>query len=105
MESSIVTKRLIPFHLISQLLLTASKWITYLSNIYITLKCVTFRIEGTFSWTLSVQDLPVILKGDNLQSLDKALDVFIALQLCKSDFYFLNRRKKCKVATYNIFSV
>ena len=40
-----------------------------------------------------------------MQSLDKALDFFIALKFCMSDFYFLNRRKKCKVATYNIVSV
>ena len=40
-----------------------------------------------------MQDLPVILKWHNLQSLDKALDFFIELKLCKSDFYFLNRRK------------
>ena len=52
-----------------------------------------------------MQDLPVILKLDTLQSLDKASAFFIALQFCKSDFYFLNRRKKCKVATYNIISV
>ena len=43
-----------------------------------------------------MQDLPVILKWDNLQSLDKALDFFIALNCCKSDFYFLNRRKNVK---------
>ena len=52
-----------------------------------------------------MQDLSVILKWDNLQSLDKALYFFMALIFCESDFYFLNRRKKCKVATYNIVSV
>ena len=41
---------------------------------FITLKSVTFLNEGTFTRT-SVQDLPVILKWHNLQSLDKALDI------------------------------
>ena len=40
-----------------------------------------------------------------MQSLDKALDFFIELTFCKSDFYFLNRPKICKVFTYNILSV
>ena len=40
-----------------------------------------------------------------MQSLNKALDFFIELKFCKSDFYFLNRCKKCKVAIYNIVSV
>ena len=66
---------------------------------------MTFLNEGTFTRTLSVQDLPVILKWHNLQSLDKALDCFIELKFCKSDLYFLNRRNKCKVATYNLGSV
>ena len=52
-----------------------------------------------------MQDLPVILKRDNLQSLDKVFEFFIALKFCNSDFYFLNRLKKCEVATYNIVSV
>ena len=52
-----------------------------------------------------MQDLPVILKRDNLQSLDKVFDFFIALKFCNSDYYFLNRLKKCEVATYNIVSV
>ena len=38
-------------------------------------KSVTFLNEGTITWTSSVQDLPVILKLINLQSLDKALDI------------------------------
>ena len=38
-------------------------------------------------------------------SLDKALDFFKALKLCKSYFNFLNRRKEFKAATYNIVSV
>ena len=77
----------------------------YLRNFLYHTKSVTVSNEGTYSRTLSVQDLPVILKGDNLQSLDKALDVFIALKFSKSDLYFLTRRKKCKVATSNILSV
>ena len=40
---------------------------------------MTFWNEGTFTLTSSVQDLPVILKWHNFQSLEKAL----------------NRRKKC----------
>ena len=54
-----------------------------------------------------MQDLPVILKRDNLQSLDKALDLLIAFIFVRAIFYFclLNRRKKCNVATYNIVSV
>ena len=57
---------------------------------------MTFLNEGTFSRTLSVEDLPAILKGDNLQSLDKALDFFIELKFSRSDFYFLNRRKNVR---------
>ena len=52
-----------------------------------------------------MQDPPVIAKLDNLQSLDKALDFFIALRFCKSDFLFSEQAQKCKVATYNIVSV
>ena len=52
-----------------------------------------------------MQGLPVILKCHNLQSLDKALDLFIEFKFCESDFYFLNGSKNCKVATYNFGSV
>ena len=52
-----------------------------------------------------MQDLSVTLKLDNLQSLEKALDFFITLKFCKGDFYFMNRRIKCKMATYTIVSV
>ena len=38
--------------------------------------------------------LSFILKRHiNLQSLDKALDLFIEFQFCESDFYFLNGSK------------
>ena len=40
-----------------------------------------------------MQDLPVISKLHNLQRLDKALDFFIELKFCESDFYFLKGRK------------
>ena len=52
-----------------------------------------------------MQGLPVILKRHNLQSLDKALALFIEFQFCESDFYFLNGSKNCMVATYNFGSV
>ena len=52
-----------------------------------------------------MQGLPVILKLHNLQSLDKALDIFIEFKFCEGDFYFLNRSKNCTVATYNFCSV
>ena len=52
-----------------------------------------------------MQGLPVILKMTYLQSLDKALDLFIYFKFCKSDFYFLNGSKNCMVATYNFGSV
>ena len=52
-----------------------------------------------------MQCLPVILKMTHLQSLDKALDLFIEFKFCKSDFYFLNWSKNCIVATYNFGSV
>ena len=52
-----------------------------------------------------MQGLPVILKCHNLQSLDKALDIFIEFKFCESDFYFLNGSKNCMVATYNFGSV
>ena len=74
-------------------------------HFYTTLNSVTFWNEGTFSRILSVQDLPVIFEKRYFQSLDKALDFIIASKFCKRDFYFLNRRKKCKVATYNIVTV
>ena len=50
-----------------------------------------------------MQDLPVILKWDNLQNLDKALDFFIALQICKSDFYFLNSSKNVRWPLFTSF--
>ena len=52
-----------------------------------------------------MQGLPLILKRHNLQSLDKALDLFIEFKFCERDFYFLNGSKKCMVATYNFGSV
>ena len=52
-----------------------------------------------------MQGLPVILKLNNLQSLDKALDIFIEFKFCEIDFYFLNESKNCMVATYNFGSV
>ena len=52
-----------------------------------------------------MQGLPFILKRHNLQSLDKALDLFIEFKFCESDFYFLNGSKNCMVATYNFGSV
>ena len=73
--------------------------------IYITLKSVTFWNDDTFTLTSSVQGLPVILKWHNLQSLDKALDLFIEFEFCENVFYFLNRSKNCVVVTYNFGSV
>ena len=52
-----------------------------------------------------MQGLPVNLKWNNLQSLNKALDLFIEIKFCESDFYFLNGSKNCMVATYNFGSV
>ena len=52
-----------------------------------------------------MQGLPHILKFHYLQSLNKALDLLIEFKFCESDFYFLNRSKKCMVATYNFGSV
>ena len=40
-----------------------------------------------------------------LQSLDKALELFIEFEFCESDFYFLNGSKNCIVAAYNFGSV
>ena len=40
-----------------------------------------------------------------MQSLDKALDLFLEFKFCESDFYFLNGSKNCMVATYNFGSV
>ena len=48
-----------------------------------------------------MQGLPVILKWHIMQSLDKALDLFLEFKFCESDFYFLNGNKNCMVATYN----
>ena len=52
-----------------------------------------------------MQGLPVILKCDNLQSLDQVLELFIEFKFFESNFYFLNGSKNCKVATYNFGSV
>ena len=54
---------------------------------------MTFLNEGTFTLTSSVQDIPVILKWHNFQSLEKAL-IFMELKFLKSDVYLLNRHKK-----------
>ena len=66
---------------------------------------MNFWNDGTFTKTSSVQGLPIILKWHNLQSLIKALDLFIEFKFCESDFYFLNGNKNCMVATYNFGSV
>ena len=66
---------------------------------------MTFWNDGTFTWTSSVQGLPVILKPHNLPRLDKALDLFIEFKFCEGHFYFLNGSKNCMVATYNFGSV
>ena len=66
---------------------------------------MTFWNDGTFTRTSSVQGLPVILKGHNLQSLDKVLDLFVEFKFCESDFYFLNGSKNYMLATYNFGSV
>ena len=66
---------------------------------------MTFWNDGTFTRTSSVQGLQVILKWQNLQSLDKALVLFIELKFCEKDFYFLNGSKNCMVATYDFGSV
>ena len=52
-----------------------------------------------------MQGLLVILELHNLQSLDKAVDLFIEFKFCESDFYLLNGNKNCMVATYNFGSV
>ena len=52
-----------------------------------------------------MQGLPVILMRHNLQSLDRALDLFTEFKFCESDFYFLNGSKICMVATNNFGSV
>ena len=66
---------------------------------------MTFWNDGTFTRISSVQGLSFIFKWHNLQSLDKALDLFIELKFCESDFYFLNGIKNGMVATYNFGSV
>ena len=68
-------------------------------------KNVTFWNDGTFIRTSFVKGLPVILKWHNLQSLDKALDIYIEFKFSERDFYFLNGSKNCMVATYNFGSV
>ena len=47
-----------------------------------------------------MQNLPVIMKQNCLQSLDNAWDLFIEFIFWKSNFYFLND-SNCLVATYN----
>ena len=55
---------------------------------------MTFWIEGTFTQASYVQNLPVILKWHNLQSLDKALDLFIEFKFCESDFLLSEQEQK-----------
>ena len=62
-----------------------------------------FLKEGTFTLTSSVQDLPVILKLNNFQSLKKALNGIIEQIFCNSNVLY--RRKNVKVAIYNFGSV
>ena len=40
-----------------------------------------------------MQDLPVTLKWNDFQSLEKGLSFRMELKFCKSDVYFVNRRK------------
>ena len=70
-------------------------------------KSVTFWNKSTFSQTSSVQDIPVILKWHNLQSLNKALDFFIEKKIERAVLYLLAElAQKYKVATYEfLFSV
>ena len=75
-----------------------------MNSLYHTKKC-DFWNDGTFTRTSSVQGLLVILKWHNLQSLVKALDLFIEFKFCESDIYYLNGSKNCLVATYNFGSV
>ena len=48
-----------------------------------------------------MQDLRVILKWHNFQSLEKTLNFLMELKYCKSVVYFLNRRQNVWVAIYN----
>ena len=43
--------------------------------------------------TSSLQDIPVILKWHDFQSLEKALNFLIELKFCKSDVYFLSLKQ------------
>ena len=52
--------------------------------------CVTFWNEGTFSLTSSVQEVYVIFKWNNLQSLDKVLLHLKNINFLYPTFHFLN---------------
>ena len=49
------------------------KWIAFLRNISYCRQNVTFWIEGTFTLASSVQEVPVLFKWNDLQSLGTAL--------------------------------
>ena len=85
MESSTVTKLFILFHLISQLLLKLHLIKICKDNIFeeyfISVKSVPFFLnEGTSTLTSSVLDLSVILKLNNFQCVEKALNCFMELK-------------------------
>ena len=54
----------------------------------ITVKSVSFCNEGNFTLTSSVQDLPVILKWHNFQSLEKALNFLWNKNFVRAMFTF-----------------
>ena len=78
---------------------------TYLMNsLYHTKKC-DFLKRGYPSSDLVCARSTRHFEMTYLQSLDKALDLFVKFNFCESDVYFLNRSKNCMVATYNFVSV
>ena len=90
---------------INSIKLTKLQMDMYLSNILYQTKRCDFLKWGYLFSDFSVQDLPVVLKWDSLQTLAKALDSFIELQICKSDFIFWTVTKMWGGHLYHRFRV
>ena len=66
----------------------------YLRSILYHSKSVTFKNEGTFTLTSSVQDLPVMIKWHNFQSFEKALN-FLRNLIVYEQYLLSKQAQKC----------
>ena len=66
---------------------------------------MTFFNEGTFTRTLSVQDLPVILIFFFIFRASKKSWIFYGIIILLEQILLSEQTQKCKVASYNFGSV